>query len=101
MTRRERVETIVGAGLVLTLAALAFAVTVIGEFNPLLGREKIHVVFEDVNFLDVGAVVRVGGVNVGLVESLDLLDDGVITVLSVDRGLTVHPGNRILVRSLT
>lgn len=101
MTRRERVESLVGAGLVLVLLVAAIGVTVVGDFNPLIPREKIHVVFQDVNFLDAGSVVRIEGLNVGLVEDLDLRDDGVIATLALDPGITMHPDYKILVRSLT
>jgi ABC-type transporter Mla subunit MlaD len=101
MTRRERIESLVGAGIVLALIVGAFAVTVIGKFNPLLSREKIYVLFDDVDFLDKGSVVRIAGYHVGLVEDLELRDHGVLVTLAVDPGITMHPDHRVLIRSLT
>lgn len=73
-----RVGIVVLAGTLFLIAALYF----IGDKQNLFGSKfRIHANFRDVSGLRPGNNVRFGGIDIGTVEQIDILNDTVITVV--------------------
>lgn len=100
MTRRS-LETLIGAAFFLAAGLSLVAVVQVGRLSPFEERQVVWVRFDDVRFLSKGNNVRVGGLDVGRVDDLTLLDDGVLVRLVVDKDVVIRERYRIVVRPLT
>lgn len=98
-SRELTTELIVGGFMMMVLLGLAY-------FTIILSREswfakKIHkeVVFQDVMGLRDGDSVVCRGMPVGKILTLDLREDGVHVIASLDRDLTLHEDYRISIET--
>ncbi len=98
---RATVEWLAGASLVTAIVGGVVAMVNAAELNPFRARGAVYVHFDDVAFLSVGGIVRQNGTSVGMVESMELTDRGVLARLDVDPRVRVNDGARIQVRATT
>ncbi|MFL0241301.1 MULTISPECIES: MCE family protein [Mycobacteriaceae] len=98
---RSRIRGTVTRVVIFTVVSLLFMfglLTVFGQFR-FDSRASYQAVFSNVSGLKGGNFVRIAGVEVGKVKSLDLHKDGTVTIdFAIDRQLTLTEGTTATVR---
>ncbi len=100
MTQRKK-EVIVGIVFVGALAVLGVFTILIGGVDPFNPPKTLWVYFRDVGGLRQGNVVRVAGLEVGQVDEMKLIENGVLVKLRVNSSVELHEGYSITVRSFS
>ena len=98
---RSRIRGIATRVVIFTVVSLLFMfglLTVFGQFR-FDSRASYQAVFSNVSGLKGGNFVRIAGVEVGKVKSLDLHRDGTVTIdFAIDRNLTLTEGTTATIR---
>lgn len=94
---RKRPDFIVGATVLLTIAALLTSVLWVQQSDPTRRRQRVTARFNDVGNARVGNAAVIRGVRAGRIQSIELRDDGAVLVhLSLERGARLPSNPAVL-----
>mgnify|MGYP000179826129 FL=1 len=94
-----RMEVVVGAFVVMVFLGLAYFTIILSREKLFGQKHMIEVVFDDVMGLRDGDNVVIRGMVIGKVKRLDLREDGVHVLASLEQPLEIHEGYRMTIVS--
>lgn len=97
ISRELTLEIVVGSFMVMVLLGLGYFTIILSRETWFTPKHQYEVVFRDVMGLREGDNVVVCGMTVGKVKMLELLEDGVHVVASLDAPVRMHEGYRVTI----
>ncbi len=82
---RKEIELKVGVFFVVGLIALVLGIAFLKDIAFNRDNESLRVKFESTNGLDPGDKVKINGIDVGKIEDISLVEDGVLVLASVEK----------------
>ena len=101
IARELALEVVVGAFVLTVLLGLAIFTIILSRDTWLSPKYNLEIVFEEVMGLRAGDSVVVRGMPCGKVKGLELMDDGVHVVASLDEPVEIHEGYRISIMAVS
>jgi len=97
-------ETKIGILVVFVFSLLAFFTIQAGNFNLSKSEYRMKVHFNDIDGVDLNSPVMFNGFEVGIVESIGVIDLGKVTkielILDIDDGIQIREGTKAYVKNL-
>ncbi len=95
---KNTLETRLGVFFALALIAALLILELIGGADFFKGGYRVHGLFNNIQDLKEGAAVKMAGVPIGRVETIDLADGKVKVTMKINRGKVIHTDSKAVIK---
>lgn len=95
---KNTLETRLGVFFALALLAALLILELIGGADFFKGGYRVHALFNNIQDLKEGAAVKMAGVPIGRVETIDLTEGKVKVTMKINRGKTIHTDSKAVIK---
>lgn len=95
---KNTLETRLGVFFALALIAALLILELIGGADFFKGGYRVNALFNNIQDLKEGAAVKMAGVPIGRVETIDLADGKVKVTMKINRGKTIHTDSKAVIK---